>query len=70
MLLWICNVKHGDRKMQLHYESVIDIPDVKKVCLLQPNVVSAPMFLKVWKELKQHCFFYDLNEDANVVCWM
>lgn len=68
--LRICNVKHSDRKMQLHYESVINIPGVKEVCLLQPNVVSAPMFLTVWKELKQHCFFYDLNEDANVVCWM
>ena len=25
---------------------------------------------KVWKELQNHYFFYDWDEDANVVRWM
>ena len=55
---------------QLLYNSVKDIPGVKVVYPVQANGVFAQLPRKVWKELQQHCFFYDWDEDADVVRWM
>lgn len=47
-----------------------DIPGVKVVYPVQANGVFAQLPRKVWKALQQHCFFYDWDEDADVVRWM
>jgi threonine aldolase len=68
--LWRRNAEHSNRMAQLLYNSVKDIPGVKVVYPVQANGVFAQLPRKVWKELQQHCFFYDWDEDADVVRWM
>jgi threonine aldolase len=55
---------------QLLYQAVKDIPGVKVVYPVQANGVFAQLPRKVWKELQNHYFFYDWDEDADVVRWM
>ena len=55
---------------QLLYNSVKDIPGVKVMYPVQANGVFAQLPRKVWKELQNHYFFYDWDEDADVVRWM
>ena len=47
-----------------------DISGVKVVYPVQANGVFVQLPRKVWKELQAHCFFYDWDEDADVVRWM
>lgn len=68
--LWRRNAEHSNRMAQLLYGSVKDIPGVKVVYPVQANGVFVQLPRKVWKELQAHCFFYDWDEDADVVRWM
>ncbi|MBQ7472349.1 MAG: threonine aldolase, partial [Prevotella sp.] len=68
--LWKRNAEHSNQMAQLLYQAVIDIPGVKVVYPVQANGVFAQLPRKVWKELQNHYFFYDWDEDADVVRWM
>ncbi len=68
--LWKHNAEHSNRMAQLLYSKVKDLPGVEVVYPVQANGVFARLPRKVWKELQQHCFFYDWDEDDNVVRWM
>ena len=68
--LWRRNAEHSNRMAQLLYHAVKDIPGVKVVYPVQANGVFAQLPRKVWKELQNHYFFYDWDEDADVVRWM
>ena len=68
--LWKRNAEHSNKMAQLLYQEVKDIPGVKVVYPVQANGVFAQLPRKVWKELQNHYFFYDWDEDADVVRWM
>jgi len=68
--LWKRNATHSNRMAQLLYNKVKDVDGVEVVYPVQANGVFARLPRKVWKELQQHCFFYDWDEDDNVVRWM
>ena len=68
--LWRRNAEHSNRMAQLLYRSVKDIPGVEIVYPVQANGVFAKLPRQVWKALQEYCFFYDWDEDANVVRWM
>ena len=68
--LWRRNAEHSNYMAQLLYKAVKDIPGVKIVYPVQANGVFAQLPRKVWKELQNHYFFYDWDEDADVVRWM
>ena len=68
--LWRRNAEHSNHMAQLLYKAVKDIPGVKVVYPVQANGVFAQLPRKVWKELQTHYFFYDWDEDADVVRWM
>ena len=68
--LWRRNAEHSNHMAQLLYNAVKDIPGVKVVYPVQANGVFAQLPRKVWKELQNRYFFYDWDEDADVVRWM
>ncbi len=68
--LWKRNATHSNRMAQLLYNKVKDVDGVEVVYPVQANGVFARLPRNVWKELQQHCFFYDWDEDDNVVRWM
>lgn len=68
--LWKRNATHSNRMAQLLYNKVKDIDGVEVVYPVQANGVFVRLPRQVWKELQQHCFFYDWDEDDNVVRWM
>ena len=68
--LWKRNATHSNKMAQLLYQAVKDSPGVKVVYPVQANGVFAQLPRKVWKELQNHYFFYDWDEDADVVRWM
>ena len=68
--LWRRNAEHSNRMAQLLYNKVKDIQGVKVMYPVQANGVFAKLPRKVWKELQNHYFFYDWDEDADVVRWM
>ncbi|MBQ0128285.1 MAG: low specificity L-threonine aldolase [bacterium] len=68
--LWRRNAEHSNRMAQLLYNKVKDIQGVKVMYPVQANGVFAQLPRKVWKELQNHYFFYDWDEDADVVRWM
>ena len=65
--LWRRNAEHSNWMAQLLYKEVKDIPGVKVMYPVQTNGVFAKLPRKVWKELQNHYFFYDWDEDADVV---
>lgn len=68
--LWRRNAEHSNRMAQLLYNKMKDIQGVKVMYPVQANGVFAKLPRKVWKELQNHYFFYDWDEDADVVRWM
>ena len=68
--LWRRNAEHSNKMAQLLYKAVKDIPGVEVVYSVQANGVFAKLPREVWKTLQEYCFFYDWDEDANVVRWM
>lgn len=68
--LWKRNATHSNKMAQLLYNKVKDIKGVEVVYPVQANGVFAKLPRKVWMELQQYCFFYDWDENADVVRWM
>jgi len=68
--LWLRNAEHSNRMAKMLYNKVKDIDGVTIVYPVQANGVFAKLKREVWKELQKEYFFYDWDEDADVVRWM
>lgn len=68
--LWRRNAEHSNRMAQLLRQEVEKVEGVKIVYPVQVNSVFAQLPREVWKRLQDSYFFYDWDEDADVVRWM
>lgn len=68
--LWQRNATHSNRMAQLLYSHLHDIPEVQVVYPVQVNSVFVRLPHEVWTGLQNDYFFYDWDEDDNVVRWM
>ena len=68
--LWRRNAEHSNRMAQLLRAEVEKIDGVRIVYPVQANSVFAKLPRGVWKRLQDKYFFYDWDEDADVVRWM
>ena len=68
--LWKRNATHSNLMAQHLYEKVKGIDGVEVVYPVQANGVFAKLPGKVWRELQNHYFFYDWDENADIVRWM
>ena len=68
--LWRKNAEHSNRMAQLLYQSVKGLPQVKIMYPVQANGVFAQLPRNVWKELQKQYFFYEWDEQQDIVRWM
>lgn len=68
--LWKRNAMHSNRMAQLLNQSVCNVPQVKVMYPVQVNSVFVQLPKAVWHSLQEDYFFYDWDEDADVVRWM
>ena len=68
--LWRRNAEHSNRMAQLLKKEVEQVDGVHIMYPVQVNSVFAQLPRDVWKRLQEHYFFYDWDEDADVVRWM
>ena len=68
--LWRRNAEHSNRMAQLLRQEVEKVEGVKIMYPVQVNSVFAQLPREVWKRLQGSYFFYDWDEDADVVRWM
>lgn len=68
--LWRRNAEHSNQMAQLLRQEVEKVEGVKIMYPVQVNSVFAQLPREVWKRLQGCYFFYDWDEDADVVRWM
>ncbi len=68
--LWRRNAEHSNRMAQLLYDEVRKVDGVRVMYPVQVNSVFVQLPRDIWTALQQEYFFYDWDEDANVVRWM
>ena len=68
--LWKRNAEHSNQMAQLLRQEVEKVEGVKIMYPVQVNSVFAQLPREVWKRLQGCYFFYDWDEDADVVRWM
>lgn len=68
--LWRRNAEHSNRMAQLLRREVEQVEGVKIVYPVQVNSVFAQLPREVWKRLQERYFFYDWDEEQDVVRWM
>ncbi len=68
--IWRRNAEHSNRMAQLLRSEVERVDGVKIMYPVQVNSLFAQLPRDVWHRLQQRYFFYDWNEDADVVRWM
>lgn len=68
--LWKRNAMHSNKMAQLLYDKVKEIDGVKVMYPVQVNSVFVQLPRQVWTSLQNDYFFYDWDEDADVVRWM
>lgn len=68
--LWRRNAEHSNRMAQLLKAEVEKVEGVKIMYPVQVNSVFVQLPRKVWQALQQRYFFYDWDEDKDVVRWM
>lgn len=68
--LWRRNALHSNKMAALLYEKVKDLPSLEVMYPVQANGVFVRLPRQVWKTLQEDYFFYDWDEDADVVRWM
>jgi threonine aldolase len=68
--VWRRNAEHSNAMAQMLYKEVKDLSGVQVVYPVQVNSVFVQLPHAVWTALQQDYFFYDWDEDANVVRWM
>jgi len=67
--MWQRNAEHSNRMAQMLYKEVHAL-GVKVMYPVQVNSVFVQLPAEVWHALQKEYFFYDWDEDANVVRWM
>ena len=68
--LWFRNAQHSNAMAQLLKAEVEKVEGVKIMYPVQVNSLFVQLPRKVWKRLQGCYFFYDWDEDADVVRWM
>lgn len=68
--IWRRNAEHSNRMAQLLRSEVERVDGMKIMYPVQVNSLFAQLPRDVWHRLQQRYFFYDWNEDADVVRWM
>ena len=68
--LWRRNAEHSNRMGRLLAQEVADVEGVRIVYPVQVNSVFAQLPRDVWHRLQERYFFYDWDEENNVVRWM
>lgn len=68
--MWRRNAEHSNRMAQLLRSEVEKVEGVKIMYPVQVNSVFAQLPCEVWHRLQQRYFFYDWDEEQNVVRWM
>jgi threonine aldolase len=68
--LWRKNAEHSNRMAQLLYESVKRLAQMKVVYPVQANAVFAQLPRRIWQQLQQQYFFYEWDEQQDIVRWM
>ena len=68
--LWRRNAEHSNRMAQLLNEGLRNVEGVRVVYPVQVNSVFVQMPRESWQALLDDYFFYDWDEDANVVRFM
>ena len=68
--MWRRNAEHSNRMAQLLKAEVEKVDGVKIMYPVQVNSIFAQLPREVWKRLQGCYFFYDWDEDADVVRWM
>lgn len=68
--MWRRNAEHSNRMAQLLFNELRDVPTVRVMYPVQVNSVFVQLPREVWTSLQEDYFFYDWDEDANVVRWM
>lgn len=68
--MWRRNAEHSNRMAQLLRCEVEKVEGVKIMYSVQVNSVFAQLPCEVWHRLQQRYFFYDWDEEQNVVRWM
>ena len=68
--MWRRNAEHSNRMAQLLRSEVEKVEVVKIMYSVQVNSVFAQLPCEVWHRLQQRYFFYDWDEEQNVVRWM
>ena len=68
--LWRRNAEHSNRMAQLLKAEVEKVACVKIMYPVQANSVFARLPREVWHRLQKRYFFYDWDEEKDVVRWM
>lgn len=68
--VWERNARHSNLMANRLHESVKNIAGLEIVYKVQANSVFVRMKREAWKTLQNEYFFYDWDEDDNVVRWM
>ena len=68
--MWKRNAEHSNRMAQLLRTEMEKVPGVKLMYKVQVNSLFAQLPTEVWHRLQERYFFYDWDEDADVVRWM
>lgn len=68
--LWKTNASHANKMAQLLYQAIRDIPQVKIMYPVQANAVFVQLPRHIWTQLQKAYFFYDWDENKNIVRWM
>ena len=68
--LWKRNAEHSNRMAQLLKAEVEKVDGVKIMYPVQVNSLFVKLPREVWHRLQERYFFYDWDEDADVVRWM
>ncbi len=68
--LWRRNAIHSNAMAQKLLQALNDIPEAKVMYPVQANSVFVQLPRKVWQNLQSRYFFYDWDENNDVVRWM
>lgn len=68
--LWQRNAIHSNAMAQKLYHAVKDLEGVRVMYPVQANSVFVRLPREVWKELQRQYFFYEWDEENDVVRWM
>jgi threonine aldolase len=68
--MWRRNAEHSNRMAQLLHGALQEVPQARVMYPVQVNSVFVQLPREVWKKLQESYFFYDWDEDADVVRWM